>query len=198
MCASDSVCRIAVAKNRKFATARGISRRARERNRLAGIDRFGASEFLQVAFDQIGDAQQKARAFGCRCSLTNRKTLSPPQQPQDQRLVRRCPRPANTALPVAGSMLSRYFPLIGSTNSPSMKFRIWGDSLRTARDCKRLTRSAQRAVRRLQGNIERLTRSSPDALAATLRGATVYVARPAPLHSSTSLGMTKNGAARRA
>src|SRR5947208_12518549 len=40
--------------------------RARERNRLAGIDGFGARKFLQVAIDQIGDPQQKARTFGCR------------------------------------------------------------------------------------------------------------------------------------
>src|SRR5262249_49812389 len=34
-------------------------------------------------------------------------------------------------LPVAGSILSRYFPPIGSANLPSMKFWICGDSVRT-------------------------------------------------------------------
>src|SRR5438034_168399 len=40
--------------------------RARERNRLASIDRLSTREFLQVAFDQIGDPQQITRTFGCR------------------------------------------------------------------------------------------------------------------------------------
>ena len=59
-----------------------------------------------------------------------------------------------------------------------MKFWICTDSVRTALHSKRQTPGAQRGPRKTQGNIERLTRWSPT-LAATLRGATVYVARPA-------------------
>ena len=33
---------------------------ARERKRFAGIDRFRPREFLQIALDQIGDAQENA------------------------------------------------------------------------------------------------------------------------------------------
>ena len=66
MCASDSVCRIAVAKNRKLRDGARNIQCTRERNRLASVDRFGAREFLQVALDQIGDPQQKVRALGCR------------------------------------------------------------------------------------------------------------------------------------
>src|SRR4029453_10844638 len=61
-----------------------------------------------------------------------------------------------------------------------MKFRICTDSVRTALHCKRRTAGAQRGPRKTQGNIERLTRSSPDSLAATPRRATAYVALPPP------------------
>ena len=36
-----------------------------ERERLAGVDRFSPREFLEIALDQIGDAQEDARPF-CR------------------------------------------------------------------------------------------------------------------------------------
>src|SRR5947208_14347979 len=65
-------------------------------------------------------------------------------------------------------MLSRYFPLIGSANWPSINFWICTDAVRTALHSKRPPRFAQRRPRKTQRNIERLTRSSPDSLAATL------------------------------
>ena len=37
---------------------------ARERERLAGVDRFCAGQLLEIAFDQIGDAQENARPIG--------------------------------------------------------------------------------------------------------------------------------------
>ena len=39
---------------------------ARERERLAGIDGFGARELFQVALDQVDDAEKNARAIGGR------------------------------------------------------------------------------------------------------------------------------------
>ena len=34
---------------------------ARERERFAGVDRFGSREFFEIALDQVGDAQENAR-----------------------------------------------------------------------------------------------------------------------------------------
>ena len=39
-----------------------------ERNRFAGIDRFGAREFCQIALDQIGNAKNDPRALLGRCA----------------------------------------------------------------------------------------------------------------------------------
>ena len=50
---------------------------------------------------------------------------------QNIRIHRRIVR--EYGLPVAGSMLSRYFPPMGSTNLPSMKFRIWNNCRCTLR-----------------------------------------------------------------
>src|SRR5205823_6104386 len=36
---------------------------AREGERLAGVDRFGARELFEIALDQIGDAQENARSI---------------------------------------------------------------------------------------------------------------------------------------
>ena len=41
----------------------GNIERTRERERLAGVDRFSARELLQIALDQIGDAQKDARSL---------------------------------------------------------------------------------------------------------------------------------------
>src|SRR4051812_21668255 len=39
--------------------------RASERKRFTGVDRLRAREFLQIALDQIGDAQENARSVCC-------------------------------------------------------------------------------------------------------------------------------------
>jgi len=46
--------------------ARNVQR-ARERDWFAGVDRFRAREFFQIALDQIGDAQKDLRSFLARC-----------------------------------------------------------------------------------------------------------------------------------
>ena len=51
---------------------------ARERERLAGVDRFGAREFFEIALDQIGDAQENAAIAPPRACATNRRTPSRP------------------------------------------------------------------------------------------------------------------------
>src|ERR1700736_4440880 len=60
--------------------------------------------------------------------------------------------------PVAGSMLSMYFPPTGSTNLPSMKLSILGDSLSTYQKSKRRTPNVQpsfaEATARQAPNIE--------------------------------------------
>src|SRR5262249_52703272 len=121
---------IAVAKNRKFATARGISNeRASEIGFPVSIDsaraNFSRSRSIKSAtckrnrersaagfFDQLMNAFSAAAA----ATSTSRASLS---------------ATCEYGLPVAGSILSTYFPLIGSTNSPSMKFWIWSDSVHT-------------------------------------------------------------------
>ncbi len=88
---------------------------ARERERFAGVDRFGARQLLEIALDQVRDAQENARPIRRRrarptgnafsaaatASSTSRASLS---------------GTCEYGLPVAGSMLSRYFPPTGSTN----------------------------------------------------------------------------------
>ena len=69
---------------------------------------------------------------------------------QDQHRVRRCPANCEYGLPVAGSTLSRYRPLTGSTNRPSMKFRIWNGS----------ARMVGRKVKASSSNIERSNRKN--------------------------------------
>jgi hypothetical protein len=44
----------------------GNVERAREAEWFPGIDGFCARELFQVALDQVGDAKQNGRAFGCR------------------------------------------------------------------------------------------------------------------------------------
>ena len=127
MCASDSVCRIAVAKNRKFATARGISNvRASEIGLPVSIDsaraNFSRSRSIKSAIRRrkrersvVGFFDQSQNAFSAAATArsTSRASLSATSE---------------YGLPVAGSMLSRYRPVIGSTNSPLMKLRIWSGS----------------------------------------------------------------------
>ena len=129
MCASDSVCRIAVAKNRKFAVARGISNeRASEMDLPVSIDseraNFSRSRSIKSAIRRrkrersvVGFFDQSHNAFSAAATATStsRASLSATSE---------------YGLPVAGSMLSRYRPPIGSANRPSMKLRIWTGSVR--------------------------------------------------------------------
>src|SRR5947207_1642738 len=123
MCASFSVCRIAVAKNRKLLAARGMSKeRASESGLPVSIDSarasFSRSRSIRSAIRKricdlfwAGVFDQSAKAFSA--AATARSTSSLP-------LSATC----EYGLPVAGSMLSRYLPDVGSRNSPPMKFRI--------------------------------------------------------------------------
>ena len=104
---------------------------ARERKRLAGIDRFGAREFFQIALDQVGDAEQEFAIALPPIFSTNRQTPSLPRRQRASTSRASLSATCEYGLPVAGSMLSRYFPPTGSTNWPSMKFWICGDSVRT-------------------------------------------------------------------
>src|SRR2546423_3448687 len=122
-CASFSVCRIAVAKKRKLLAARGMSRlRASEGGWPVSIDsaraNFSRSRSIRSAMrsnrperSAAGVRDQSGNAFSAAAtaSSTSRASLS---------------ATCEYALPVAGSMLSRYLPPIGSTNWPSIKLRI--------------------------------------------------------------------------
>src|SRR5439155_17066272 len=137
MCASDSVCKIAVAKNRKLAIARGISNeRASEIGLPVSIDsaraNFSRSRSINAAirsrkFERSAAVffNQSRNAFSA--AATARSTSCPS-------LSATC----EYGLPVAGSMLSRYRPLIGSTNSPLMKLRTWSRSVRMQSENKRI------------------------------------------------------------
>src|SRR2546426_1002144 len=124
MCASDSVCRIAVAKKRKFATARGTSsERASEIGLPVSIDsaraNFSRSRSIRSAMasrdrerSATGFLDHSVNAFSAAATARSISRAS---------LSATC----EYGLPVAGSMLSRYRPPTGSTNSPSMKFWIF-------------------------------------------------------------------------
>src|SRR6266480_1894524 len=143
MCASFSVCKIAVAKNRKLLAARGMSKeRASESGLPVSIDSaresFSRSRSIRSAirkrsFDRSAADffDQSANAFSA--AATARSTSSFP-------LSATC----EYGLPVAGSMLSKYLPDVGSTNLPSMKFLILGSSFCTQRKSKRRTPNVQR------------------------------------------------------
>src|SRR2546423_6761662 len=123
-CASFSVCKIAVAKKRKLLAARGMSRlRASESGLPVSIDSarasFSRSRSMRSAMRRrrrersaagIFDQVSKALSAAATADSTSRPSLS---------------GTCEYGLPVAGSMLSRYFPPIGSTNLPSMKLRIF-------------------------------------------------------------------------
>src|SRR5438067_5388133 len=124
MCASDSVCRIAVAKKRKLLAARGMSRlRASESGLPVSIDSarasFSRSRSMRSAMRrrrrersaaEVFDQVSKALSAAATADSTSRPSLS---------------GTCEYGLPVAGSMLSRNFPPAGSTNLPSMKLRIF-------------------------------------------------------------------------
>src|SRR6266404_6277829 len=124
MCASDSVCRIAVAKKRKLLAARGMSSvRARESGLPVSIDSarasFSKSRSIKSPMRRrirdrsvAGFRDQSTNAFSAAATARSTSRLS---------LSTTC----EYGFPVAGSMLSRYFPPTGSTNWPSMKFRIF-------------------------------------------------------------------------
>src|SRR6266403_2650594 len=124
MCASDSVCKIAVAKNRKFAIERGMSSvRASESGLPVSIDsaraNFSRSRSIKSAMrtrmrerSAAGVRDQSANAFSAAATARSTSRVSPSAT-------------CEYGFPVAGSMLSRYFPPSGSTNWPSMKFRIF-------------------------------------------------------------------------
>ena len=121
MCASDSVCRIAVAKKRKLLAARGMSKeRASESGLPVSIDSarasFSRSRSIRSAIRKrifersaAGLRDQSANAFSAAATARSTSAAS---------LSGTC----EYGLPVAGSMLSRYFPPTGATNWPSMKF----------------------------------------------------------------------------
>src|SRR5438874_12123809 len=125
MCASDSVCRIAVAKKLKLAIARGMSsERASEIGLPVSIDsaraNFSRSRSIRSAMRKrirdrsvAGFRDQSVNAFSAAATARSTSPLS---------LSATC----EYGFPVAASMLSRYFPPTGSTNWPSMKFRIFG------------------------------------------------------------------------
>src|SRR5215831_11590259 len=120
MCASDPVCRIAVAKNRKFAIERGMSSvRASEIGLPVSIDsaraNFSKSRSIRSAIrskkrdrSAAGCLDQPGVAFSAAATAKSTSYAS---------LSATC----EYVLPVAGSILSRYRLLIGSTNSPLMK-----------------------------------------------------------------------------
>src|SRR2546422_2959610 len=124
MCASDSVCRMAVAKNRKLLAARGMSSvRASEIGLPVSIDSarasFSRSRSIKSAtrkriFERsaAGFFDQSENAFSAAATARSTSCAS---------LSATC----EYGLPVAGSILSRYRPPTGSTNSPSMKFWIF-------------------------------------------------------------------------
>src|SRR5207248_5609296 len=125
MCASDSVCRIAVAKKRKLLAARGMSSvRASESGLPVSIDSalasFSRSRSIKSPMRRrirdrsaanVRDQSANALSAAATARSTSRSSLS---------------ATCEYGFPVAGSMLSRYFPPTGSTNWPSMKFRIFG------------------------------------------------------------------------
>src|SRR6266446_3166267 len=143
MCASFSVCKIAVAKNRKLLAARGMSReRASESGLPVSIDSarasFSRSRSIRSAmcrriFDRsaAGFFDQSTNVFSAAATArsTSRASLS---------------ATCEYGFPVAGSMLSTYLPPTGSTNRPSIKFRIWSGS---AVNAQHSTSNAQRAIR---------------------------------------------------
>jgi hypothetical protein len=119
-----------VAKKRKLLAARGISRvRASESGLPVSIDSahasFSRSRSIKSAirsrnFDRSAadflDQSTNAFSAAATAASTSRASLS---------------ATCEYGFPVAGSILSRYFPPTGSTSWPSMKFWICGNSVRT-------------------------------------------------------------------
>jgi hypothetical protein len=92
---------------------------ARERERFARVDRLGPREFLEIAFDQIGDTQENTRSLFRGFFRPIREGFFRRFNSKiDIATVAVCD--LRICFPVAGSMLSRYRPPTGSTNWPSM------------------------------------------------------------------------------
>ncbi len=70
---------------------------ARKRERLAGIDRFGARELLEIALDKLGDAKNNPRAIAQPACATNWRRLSPPPRPRFPHRLASLSGTANTA-----------------------------------------------------------------------------------------------------
>src|SRR5215831_3962300 len=121
---------MAVAKKRKLLAARGISRlQANERGLPVSIDSARASFSRSRSINstirrRIRDRSavevddHPGNAFSAAATALSTSLLS---------LSGTC----EYGLPVAGSILSRYFPPPGGTNWPSIKFWIWTDSIAT-------------------------------------------------------------------
>src|SRR5438067_2138810 len=129
MCASLASCRMAVAKKRKFATARGMSRR---RARLSGFplsrasSSASSSKFCSIrsasfsrSFDLsaagVRDHDGNARLAACTASSTSRSSLS---------------GIAAMTSSVEGSTSSRYAPERGGAKAPPMKLASRNELLR--------------------------------------------------------------------
>src|SRR5215468_2045118 len=129
MCASDSVCKIAVAKNLKFATARGISNeRASEIGLPVSIDSARANFSRSRSINSDIRSKKRERS-AAPCLDQSRKAFSAAATARSTSCAS-LSATCEYGLPVAGSMLSRYRPLIGSTNSPLMKLLIRVGSVR--------------------------------------------------------------------